>query len=349
MATIKLHKKILFNSLFLGIIIFFNIPSFSSAAAVDFSGETGNKPKTTQLSVPIPVDCDRVPLPGEISSSTGNCYKRDIGGLVDIVTTMYRFAVGAGTFLAIIMIVIGGIQYTASEVVGSKEDAKKKIYNAIYGLILLAVSIPILKFINPNITILDESEIINIQKADKKYEQAYLCATLESECSPGKTLIDYGDKGDSYYSGYVKQCDQFCKWQTIIDTGYVWSNSANPDNFFAQDSDFTKDALYKRSDLCSLAIKRQCSPANSTISYEIVTGSDNIKAEKKHFCTNYCEDIIEYRRCINHRCILEDYNIDPVTGSGKLKSDLDLLNDLKPDGTRYSNVEQHERRLEVTQ
>lgn len=82
----------------------------------------------------------------------------EIGGMVDIdkglgdyLNALFRFIIGLAGVLAVVMIVFGGIQYMMTDVVFDKEDAKKKITGAIWGLILALGSFVILNTINPDL------------------------------------------------------------------------------------------------------------------------------------------------------------------------------------------------------
>ncbi|MCI0542782.1 hypothetical protein L0Y69_03475, partial [bacterium] len=64
---------------------------------------------------------------------------------------LFQMLLGAAVILAVIMIVIGGIQYMGSESIFSKEDAKKRIGGAMLGLLLAFLSYIILQAINPGL------------------------------------------------------------------------------------------------------------------------------------------------------------------------------------------------------
>mgnify|MGYP001586349386 CR=1 FL=1 len=65
---------------------------------------------------------------------------------------IYRLMVGVTGVLAVIMIVVGGLEYIASAANPSaKESAKKRIWAAIGGLLLALSSYLILQTINPNL------------------------------------------------------------------------------------------------------------------------------------------------------------------------------------------------------
>lgn len=73
------------------------------------------------------------------------------------IALLYRFALGIGGLLVFIMVVWGGIEYTISA--GNTalvSDAKNRIFQAIYGLLLLSLSYIILNTINPSLVSLKE-------------------------------------------------------------------------------------------------------------------------------------------------------------------------------------------------
>lgn len=63
---------------------------------------------------------------------------------------MFRLAIGIAGALAVLMIVIGGVEYITSESLGGKSDGRERINNAIIGLILAIGSYAILATISPN-------------------------------------------------------------------------------------------------------------------------------------------------------------------------------------------------------
>lgn len=73
-------------------------------------------------------------------------------GVSSYLSSIYTLGVGLAGVLAVLMIVIGGIQYIGSGMSPSaKEDAKGRITNAILGLLLALASWLILNTINPNL------------------------------------------------------------------------------------------------------------------------------------------------------------------------------------------------------
>lgn len=67
------------------------------------------------------------------------------------VAAVMPFIFGLAIVVAVVQLVIGGMQYALSEVITSKQDAKERIMSAIYGLLLALLSWLILNTINPNL------------------------------------------------------------------------------------------------------------------------------------------------------------------------------------------------------
>jgi type IV secretory pathway VirB2 component (pilin) len=78
------------------------------------------------------------------SSASGD----KISGYLNV---MIRIFIGLCAVLAVVMIVIGGIEYMTSELVSSKEAGKERIRGAIFGLLLALGAWTLLNQINPDI------------------------------------------------------------------------------------------------------------------------------------------------------------------------------------------------------
>lgn len=72
-------------------------------------------------------------------------------GLGNYINRVFMLAIGIAGVLAVIMIVIGGIQYMTTDIVFTKEEARKRIGGAIWGLLLALGTFMILNTINPDI------------------------------------------------------------------------------------------------------------------------------------------------------------------------------------------------------
>jgi hypothetical protein len=82
-----------------------------------------------------------------------------IGGYLNV---MIRIFIGLSAVLAVVMIVIGGIEYMTSELISSKEAGKERIRGAIFGLLLALGAWTLLYQINPDILKSDVSSLQNV-------------------------------------------------------------------------------------------------------------------------------------------------------------------------------------------
>ena len=90
-----------------------------------------------QLLEPLPLDGSG----GNVSSISFNQY----------VSYGYQFVIVLAGVAAVVMIVWGGFDYILTEAVTGKAEGKKKIRNALIGLLLALGSYAILNTINPNL------------------------------------------------------------------------------------------------------------------------------------------------------------------------------------------------------
>ena len=80
----------------------------------------------------------------------------DVSTMGGYLANIYTIGIGLAGVLAVLMIVIGGIQYIGSGMSPSgKSDAKDRITNAILGLLLALLSWLILNTIDPNLVSLN--------------------------------------------------------------------------------------------------------------------------------------------------------------------------------------------------
>lgn len=76
---------------------------------------------------------------------------KEVETLTQYLSFIFPLAIGLAALLAVIMITIGGIEYTFSAVPGMKGDGLKKIQEAIWGLLLALAAYLILYTINPDL------------------------------------------------------------------------------------------------------------------------------------------------------------------------------------------------------
>src|SRR3989338_2034110 len=85
-------------------------------------------------------------IPGLTSGVTA-----DTAGLAKFFNNLYRFTIGVAGVLAVIMIIWGGLEISTQDSVSKKSDGKQRIYNAIFGLVLVLSPVLIFSIINPKI------------------------------------------------------------------------------------------------------------------------------------------------------------------------------------------------------
>ena len=85
------------------------------------------------------------PLPGISEANQPVNFDTFISGL-------FRFSIGFAAALAVVMIIVGGIQYLSTDAWQGKSEGKERIKNALAGLLLAISSWIILNTINPELT-----------------------------------------------------------------------------------------------------------------------------------------------------------------------------------------------------
>lgn len=90
------------------------------------------------------------PIPG--LTDVGQSTTQAAPDLTLYLKTLYKWGVAATSGLAVLVIMWGGVQYMTSAGGGGIEEAKNRIQNAIYGLLLALGSYIILQTINQDLT-----------------------------------------------------------------------------------------------------------------------------------------------------------------------------------------------------
>ncbi len=95
--------------------------------------------------------------------------KPPIGEVADLgsyVNTVYKYLLGISGLVAIVMIMIGGVQYVTSVGGGSVSAAKERIQHAVVGLILLFSAALILQTVNPRLLTLQPPRLPTIKRIE---------------------------------------------------------------------------------------------------------------------------------------------------------------------------------------
>lgn len=145
----NISKKIL-SVFFLGFLTFVFIPQTTSADQLpDRPGEicsNGIDDDSDTYVDGADKECYVLlePLPGMTAVNTNQ-------GLASYLRLVFRLAIGIAGVIAVVKIVLAGIEHMTSESPFSKSKAKDKLLNSILGILLLLGSVVILNTINPEL------------------------------------------------------------------------------------------------------------------------------------------------------------------------------------------------------
>ncbi|MDZ4226025.1 MAG: pilin [Patescibacteria group bacterium] len=92
------------------------------------------------------------PFPGELGQAQSGT-----GNFKDLIEGFFKLLINVGAFIAVTVLVIGGITYMVSEATVTKFVAKEKIKAAFWGLAILAGAWLILNTINPQLLIFNKN------------------------------------------------------------------------------------------------------------------------------------------------------------------------------------------------
>ena len=102
------------------------------------------------------------PLPDTNNGTMDTFPTGDSGALSGYLNLMIKLFIGICAVLAVVMIVMGGIEYMTSELISSKQAGKDRILHAIFGLILALGAWTILNTINPKLLDSSLSSLANV-------------------------------------------------------------------------------------------------------------------------------------------------------------------------------------------
>lgn len=129
------------------------------------------------------------------SGTDGYCLLAPLPGLTVINDTelndyfgiIYRLLIGLAGVLAVVMIFFGGVQYMTTDALGEKEEGRKRIWNAVVGLVIALGSYAILNTVNPKL--LDFT--FGIDKVSVQYtpdEQVFSQTEEQTPATAGYTM-----------------------------------------------------------------------------------------------------------------------------------------------------------------
>lgn len=177
------------------------------------------------------------PLPCE--DGINNCEKKQFSsfnpeqGLSSYINIMLRIFIGICAVLAMVMVVLGGLEYMTSELISSKESGKQKITGAILGLIIALGSYALLNTINPDL--LNTSLNIKDVKVEVTLDEMNFARTEQSVAQAGENFILSGStsSGVSEFAksaGGLQQITVDTKARQATFTGYLGTSVIIPIN-----------------------------------------------------------------------------------------------------------------------
>src|SRR3989338_2000735 len=158
------NKKIIATMIFFGISFFFG-GNLSNFVFAEDSSESWDQ--YTPLA----------PLPGTTNEEGETDIQTYIPGI-------FKLAIGIAGVLAVLMIIIGGVEYITTDAIQGKSEGKARIQNALWGLVLVLVSWILLYTVNPKLTVFN----LNVE-------------TTTSNQTSGSGNYDSGDTVDNTTEG----------------------------------------------------------------------------------------------------------------------------------------------------
>lgn len=107
------------------------------------------------------------------------------------VTGVYQFLIGFAMTVAIVMVMIGGVQYVVGGTTGELGKAKERITNAVTGFVLLMFVYVILFVVNPNLTSFPNIQLTSVPPAPEEWEDDSIsgASIATSFATPGATNV----------------------------------------------------------------------------------------------------------------------------------------------------------------
>lgn len=210
LSNMHTRSRFLFISsltVILGTFIFVALPLSAHAAFPTAAESLG---ASSPSSAPVKF----VPL---IPTPDGSPFARIFGEgstLTGFFNGLFSLSITIGALLAVLMIAYGGWHYMTSEIGGKKEEARRRIWNAVLGLLMLLATVLILRQINPDIVSLS---ILTPPTISHPYSES-------SSSDPGVLYTRPEDSGGfCYYIGtgnpHASEYDNYVCFRTLLACG----------------------------------------------------------------------------------------------------------------------------------
>lgn len=176
--------------------------------AASLAAEEAKKLETSLLTPNLQVPIPGLDLSKSVVYGTGKngCDKGFVcaNTIERYLNGVYKFAASAGVTFAIVLIMVGGAQYAVGSAAGSIEAGKKRITNAVIGLVLVLSVHAILTFVNPDIATLGALKLEVVKHEDDTSVDTLFGGTSIhpsiaegklKELTPNKYLLTNGTQG----------------------------------------------------------------------------------------------------------------------------------------------------------
>src|SRR3989338_2415016 len=183
----KIFKKITVLTCLTVLLVGFFIPVYFSFADIVCQEGVPSDDGLSCVAAPTTSDSEYKflsPLPeiGETFDPSSVGGEGGSDALGKYLNAMIKLFIGICAVLAVIMIVLGGIEYMTSELPGNKESGKKKITQAIFGLLLALGAWLILYTINPDLLKTDLSSLAIVEVEVELAEDNILATDSNPPC-----------------------------------------------------------------------------------------------------------------------------------------------------------------------
>lgn len=119
------------------------------------------------------------------------------------INALFTLAISVAAVLAVIKLIMAGVQYMFSEIPSVKSDAKGDIWGAILGLLIIIGSVTLLNTINTNLTSFDVFRNGNTVSGGSSHN-----SLRENEREENQNVISKfsGGLGSAEHQAFIKQC-----------------------------------------------------------------------------------------------------------------------------------------------
>ena len=106
------------------------------------------------------------------------------GDFTKMINLIYKMAIGFGAALAVLFLILGGVQYSMSSVSGVRSELKQRMTSVLGGMGLLLGAYLLLDIINPNLNRLDTPTITPVDNQQGLVPQTDLNFGTSTEPTP---------------------------------------------------------------------------------------------------------------------------------------------------------------------